>query len=82
MVTHSVAQPYQHPLPNPGYRAYAFEFELDQAVDEALRQIRERGYLEPYADSPKKKIAVGVNFSSEERKVEDWKVEALEPRSS
>lgn len=27
------------------------------------------------ADSPKEKIAVGVNFSSEERQVVEWKVE-------
>ncbi|MCB0557835.1 MAG: ATP-binding protein [Lewinellaceae bacterium] len=61
---------------------YAFEFKLDKSADEALQQIREKGYLEPYADSPKEKIAVGVNFSSEERKITDWKVEALVPRSS
>ena len=61
---------------------YAFEFKLDKSADEALQQIRGKGYLEPYADSPKEKIAVGVNFSSEERKITDWKVEALVPRSS
>jgi hypothetical protein len=29
----------------------------------------------PFADSPKAKIAVGINFSSEERRVTDWEVE-------
>ncbi|MCB0582202.1 MAG: PD-(D/E)XK nuclease domain-containing protein, partial [Phaeodactylibacter sp.] len=61
---------------------YAFEFKLDGSVEKALQQIREKGYLAPYADSPKEKIAVGVNFSSEERKITDWRVEALVPRSS
>ncbi len=61
---------------------YAFEFKLDKSADEALPQIRERGDLEFYADSSKEEIAVGVNFSSEERKITNWKVEALVPRSS
>ncbi|MCB0614411.1 MAG: ATP-binding protein [Phaeodactylibacter sp.] len=54
---------------------YAFEFKLDKSAEEALQQIREKGYLAPYADSPKEKIAVGVNFSSAERQVVEWKVE-------
>ena len=54
---------------------YAFEFKLDKSAEEALQQIREKGYLAPYADSPKEKIAVGVNFSSAERHVVEWKVE-------
>ncbi|MCB0595517.1 MAG: ATP-binding protein [Lewinellaceae bacterium] len=53
---------------------YAFEFKLDKTAEEALQQIEEKGYLEPYADSPKEKIAVGINFSSEEKKVTDWLV--------
>ena len=54
---------------------YTFEFKLDKSAEEALQQIREKGYLAPYADSPKEKVAVGVNFSSEERRVVEWKVE-------
>lgn len=61
---------------------YAFEFKLDKSADEALSQIRERGYLEPFADSEKEKIAVGLNFSSEERKIVEWQMEALVPRPS
>ncbi|MCO6487240.1 MAG: ATP-binding protein [Phaeodactylibacter sp.] len=60
----------------------AFEFKLDKSAEESLAQIREKGYLAPYANSPKEKIAVGVNFSSEERKITDWRVETLVPRSS
>lgn len=56
---------------------YAFEFKLDKSADEALQQIGDKGYLEPYADSPKEKIAVGVNFSSELRKVAEWEAEIL-----
>ena len=51
---------------------YAFEFKLDKSAAEALRQIEEKGYLSPWADSPKEKIAVGVNFSSKEKRVAEW----------
>ena len=53
---------------------YAFEFKLDKSAAEALQQIEEKGYLAPWADSPKEKIAVGVSFSSEKKQVEDWAV--------
>ncbi len=58
---------------------YAFEFKLDGSAEKALQQIREKANLAPYADSPKEKIAVGVNFSSEERRVVEWKAEAPAP---
>lgn len=54
---------------------YAFEFKLDRPVSEALRQIREKGYLSAYADNPKEKIGVGVSFSTEQKGIVDWAVE-------
>ena len=53
---------------------YAFEFKLDKSAGEALKQIRQKGYLSPYRDNPKQKIAVGVNFSSQQRSIIDWQV--------
>ena len=55
---------------------YVFEFKLDGSADEALKQIEENGYFGPYADAHKEKIAVGVNFSSEQKQVAEWKVKA------
>jgi len=57
---------------------YALEFKLDKPAAEALQQIEDKGYLEPYADSGKERLAVGVSFSSEERKVVDWVVKDSE----
>ena len=51
---------------------YAFEFKVDQSAQEALDQIERQGYLRPYADDPRTKVAVGVNFSSEARQIDDW----------
>ncbi|MCB0593902.1 MAG: ATP-binding protein [Lewinellaceae bacterium] len=54
---------------------YAFEFKLDKSAEEALKQIRERGYLTPFADAPQEKLAVGVNFSTADKQVEGYLAE-------
>jgi len=32
----------------------------------------DKGYLAPYQGSPKEKVAVGINFSTEQKAVEGW----------
>jgi len=54
---------------------YLMEFKLAATVDDAIAQIKERKYNQSYKNSPKKIILVGINFSKEERNVEDWKME-------
>ncbi len=54
---------------------YVLEFKLDQSADAALRQIREKGYAEPYCADGRTVVAVGVNFSSVKKAVEGWKAE-------
>jgi len=53
-------------------RIYVFEFKLDGTAEEALRQIDEKGYLEPYAMDSREKVKVGVDFSKEERNINDF----------
>lgn len=61
---------------------YVFEFKLDKTatVDDALRQIDDKGYLIPYtvtnkADgTPKKLFKVGVVIDNEKRTLGQWKV--------
>ena len=53
---------------------YAFEFKRDRSAAAALEQITRKGYLLPYADSPKQRLAVGINFSTAQRQIDDWKV--------
>lgn len=60
---------------------YALEFKLDKPAEEALRQVWEKGYLDPFMDSPKEKIAVGVSFSTEGKRVVDWGVEGGNKKS-
>ena len=53
---------------------YIFEFKLDKSADEALAQIEEKQYAASFAHDPRKLYKIGVNFSSETRRVESWKV--------
>ena len=52
---------------------YLFEFKLDKSVEEALAQIEEREYALSFAHDPRKLYKIGVNFSSETRRIESWK---------
>lgn len=53
---------------------YAFEFKLDESAEIALQQIEDKGYLTPYLQHSQQKIAIGINFSSEKKCVEQYKV--------
>ena len=50
------------------------EFKLDGTVEEAIRQIEEKGYATPFAYDPRRLIKLAVNFSSETRNIAEWKV--------
>ncbi len=58
-------------------KVYCFEFKLDKSAEEALMQIKKRGYLDRYRSSGKTLIAVGVNFSTEKREVDEFFVEKM-----
>jgi hypothetical protein len=54
---------------------YVFEFKLDGGVEEALKQIDEKGYLVPYsAEGGKKLVKAGVVFDTESRTLGEWRV--------
>lgn len=54
---------------------YVMELKLDGSADEALRQIEDKGYAKPFANDARQLYKIGVNFSSETRGIEDWKIE-------
>ena len=58
---------------------FVFEFKVDSTTAVALAQIAERGYLTPYADDPREQVAVGVNFSTATRQVDDWSTNVSSP---
>lgn len=53
---------------------YVMELKLDGSAEDALRQIEEKGYALPFAKDPRKLFKIGVNFSSETRGIEEWKI--------
>jgi uncharacterized membrane protein YphA (DoxX/SURF4 family) len=53
---------------------YILEFKLDKTADEALRQIEEKGYAKPFAADRRPVYKIGVNFNSQQRCVDDWKI--------
>ena len=59
-------------------QVYCFEFKLDGSATIALQQIKDKGYLQPYFHQGQVCIGVGVNFSSETKKVEAMIWEEIE----
>ena len=55
---------------------YLFEFKLNKngSVEDALKQIQEKGYTDKYAGSGKKVIAIGASFDEEKRTIKQWAV--------
>ena len=53
---------------------YIVELKIDNTADAALQQIEEKGYAKPFSNDPRKIFKIGVSFSTENRRIEDWKV--------
>ena len=58
---------------------YIFEFKLWSAgtPEEAIAQIRQQGYAEPYRGGAKPVRLIGVSFDTEQRNIGEWREEAL-----
>lgn len=54
---------------------YIFEFKLDGTAEEALRQIKEKGYAREYEADQRKLYKIGAVFSSETGTIADWRTE-------
>lgn len=54
---------------------YIMEFKLEGTAEEALRQIEEKKYAQPFAMDARRLFKVGVNFSNKTRNIEKWVVE-------
>ena len=55
---------------------YVMEFKLDGTAEEALRQINEKHYAQPFEADERKLFKIGVNFSADTRNIEKWLVES------
>lgn len=59
---------------------YVFEIKVDEPVDAAFRQIREKGYADPYVASGKPIWLVGLSFDRDSRKLVDCAAMPFEAR--
>ena len=53
---------------------YIIELKIDQTAAVALQQIEDRGYANAFAGDARKLYKIGINFSSEKKLIDDWKV--------
>ena len=56
---------------------YIIELKLDESGDKALSQIKEKRYYEKYTSEGCRVHLLGINFSSTERNISDWKEEII-----
>ncbi len=56
---------------------YIIELKYNGSAEEALSQIKRKEYHLPWSVDNRTVIAVGINFSSEKRRIDDWKSERL-----
>lgn len=54
---------------------YVIELKYDGSAEKALEQIEEKNYARKFQADGRKLFKIGVNFSSETRCIEDWKIE-------
>lgn len=47
---------------------------MDGSVDDDLTQIDDKGYLITYESDGRRLVKVGINFSSKERTIKEWKI--------
>ncbi|MDE6835817.1 MAG: ATP-binding protein, partial [Muribaculaceae bacterium] len=53
---------------------YIMELKYDKSAQEALDQINSKEYALPWSIDARKIIEIGINFSSEKRRIDSWKV--------
>ena len=51
---------------------YVMELKYNKTAAEALAQIDERGYADPYLNDGRRIVRVGINFGSKERNINEW----------
>lgn len=56
---------------------YIFELKVDKTAEEALMQINEKGYANPWRLSGKEIIKIGANYSSHTNNIDDWSIETI-----
>ena len=54
-----------------GIFVWVFEFKFNKSAEAAIRQIREKGYADPYKGDKRPVTLVGVNFRTAKRNIDE-----------
>ncbi|MDE6027976.1 MAG: ATP-binding protein [Muribaculaceae bacterium] len=55
---------------------YIMELKYNRSAEEALRQIEEKRYDLPWSIDSRVVIKIGINYSSEKRRIDEWRVKS------
>jgi hypothetical protein len=58
-------------------KVYVVELKCNQSAEAAIKQIHDKRYYDKYVQSGRKIYLLGINFSTKERAIADWRMEAL-----
>jgi hypothetical protein len=58
-------------------KIYIVELKCNQSAEQAIAQIKEKKYFEKHLHSGRKIILLGINFSTAERRITEWRVEVI-----
>ncbi len=53
---------------------YIMELKYNGSAEEALRQIEEKDYALPWTIDGRKIIKIGINYSTDKRRIDEWKI--------
>ncbi len=56
---------------------YVFEFKFNKTAEEAVIQIKNKGYADKYRATEKPIIAIGVNFDEDKKQIDGWITEYI-----
>ena len=59
-------------------RIYVVELKCNQSAQRAIAQIKAKKYFEKHLHTGKKISLLGINFSTKEKRITDWRVEEVE----
>ena len=52
-----------------------YGLKVDQSAEEAIEQIKQKAYYQIYNDRKIPIYLIGINFNSQHRAIDDWRVE-------
>ena len=53
---------------------YVFELKYKKSSANAVAQIQEKDYAKAFAYDKRKVVKIGINFSKDQRSIDDWKL--------